>query len=228
MIHDHGTVGHVFKQAHLGGDRNFCYLIGDKASGEGIAVDPGFDAPAFAALAAAEGLTIGHILLTHTHADHCAEAERLARMTGAGIWAGSTDPVRQARLLTDGQEIPLGRESVRALATPGHAPDHFCFLWRDKLITGDLLFCGKIGGTGSYFPGSDAAIQYASLARILKLPDVTFVFPGHDYYGGPGKRPHSTIGHEKETNPFLTVPDFAAFIHLKENWARYKKEHGIK
>jgi len=228
MIHDHGTNGHVFKQAHLGGDRNFCYLIGDSASAEAIAVDPGFDAARFAALAADNGLGIQHILITHTHADHCAEAGRLADMTGATIWAGSADRVPGARTLADEQEIPLGADSVRALATPGHAPDHFCFLWRDKLITGDLLFCGKIGGTGPYFPGSDPAEQHASLQRIMKLPAATFVFPGHDYYGGGGERPHSTIGHEKETNPFLTAPDFAAFIHLKENWAQYKKEHGIK
>lgn len=228
MIHDHGNEDQVFLQAHLGGDRNFCYLLGDHVSGEAAAIDPGFDAPRFAALASERGLTIRHILITHGHGDHCEQAGSLAEMTGAPIRAGAPDQVPGAEALTDGQTLPLGDGSILALATPGHSPGHFCFLWEGRLLTGDLLFCGKIGGTGPYFPGSDPAQQYASLERILKFPDDTAVFPGHDYYGGEGDRPHSTVGLERRTNPFLTVPDFAAFCHLKDNWAQYKKEHGIK
>ena len=144
------------------------------------------------------------------------------------IRAGAADQVTGAEALVDGQEILLGRLMVRAVGTPGHSPGHFCYLSAGRLITGDLLFCGKVGGTGSFFPGSSAEQEYASLQRLLQLPDETIVYPGHDYYGGSGSMPHSAIGHERAHNPFLTVPDFAAFLHLKEHWADYKKEHGIR
>lgn len=230
MLIDHSNDTQIFLQAHLGGDRNFCYLMGDKDTGEAIAIDPGYDAPAMAKMASARGLRITNILITHEHPDHWNEAMLLHGLTGAPVWVGTGagDKVGGARELVDEQTFPLGDAEVRALATPGHAPAHFCFLWHDYLVTGDLLFCGKIGGTGPYFPGSDAAQQYESLQRLLKLPEATRVFPGHDYYGGEGQRRSSTIGQEKADNPFLTAPDFQAFCHLKENWAEYKKEHGIK
>ncbi len=118
--------------------------------------------------------------------------------------------------------------SITTLATPGHSPGHFCYLFEGRLVTGDILFCGKVGGTGSFFPGSSARQEYDSLHRLLQLPADTLVFPGHDYYGGEGQRPHSTVGFEKENNPFLTAVDFDAFCHLKDNWAQYKEEHDIR
>jgi len=84
-----------------------------------------------------------------------------------------------------------------------------------------------VGGTGGHFPGSSAEQEWASLQRVLQLPDATVVLPGHDYYGGAGSMTHSTVGHERAHNPFL-AGDFAAFVQLKENWAAYKKEHGIR
>lgn len=228
MINDHSEGSLVFLQIHLGGDRNFCYLIGDVESGQAVAVDPGFDAEGFQRIAAEKNLRITKILITHEHSDHMEQAGALADLTGACIQAGCPEKVPGATALTDGQVIPLGDYSVTAMATAGHSPGHYCFLCAGRLITGDILFCGKIGGTGSYFPGSSAEQQYASLEKIMQLPPETFVFPGHDYYGGEGTMPHSSIGFEKANNPFLTVENFAAFCHLKDNWAAYKKEHGVR
>lgn len=228
MINDQSNGDIRFLQLHLGGDRNFCYLLGDAAGGDAVAVDPGFDAPRFQAVARDNGLSIKHILITHGHGDHVGAAAELCSLTGADLHAGAADNVPGAAPLQDGQEFVLGALRITALHTPGHSPGHFCFLAAGRLITGDLLFCGKVGGTGDYFPGSSAEQEYASLQRLLKLPPETSVFPGHDYYGGKGSMPHSTLGFEGENNPFLTVPDFAAFVHLKENWATYKKEHGIR
>ena len=91
----------------------------------------------------------------------------------------------------------------------------------DKLITGDTLFVGKVGGTGF---GDDAKEEFESLhQKILTLPDETEVWPGHDY----GAAPHSTVGNERQTNPFLQRSDFEGFVDLKRNWLAYKKEHGI-
>ncbi len=212
ILNDWSRGDAVVLQLHLGGDRNFCYLFGDRASGEAAAVDPGFDPDGLAAAARDAGLTIAHVLVTHGHSDHVGGLERLLELTGAAVAEGS---------------IRLGDREVTALPTPGHAPDHVCWLFEGVLATGDLLFCGKVGGTGPFFPGSSAEAEWESLHRILELPDETVVLPGHDYWGGEGEKPRSTIGEERRTNPFLLCADFEAFVDLKENWAAYKAEHGI-
>jgi hydroxyacylglutathione hydrolase len=214
----------MFMPLHLGGDRNFCYLIGEAGSGLAVVIDPGHDPDRLFAVAVESRLAITEILVTHGHGDHVGGVPRLVELTGATVWAGAGEGVHGAHPLADGQRIGM----IEALSTPGHTRDHYCFLAGDRLITGDLLFCGKVGGTGVSFPGSSAEQEWASLQRLLTLPDTTRVYPGHDYYGGPGERPSSTIGHERLHNPFLMCEDLAAFIHLKENWVAYKKEHGLR
>jgi hydroxyacylglutathione hydrolase len=228
ILNDHSDATVRFLQVHLGGDRNFSYLFGDRVTGEGAVVDPGFAPERLAALAEEHGLRVRHILITHGHGDHAGGAARLAELTGAGVHAHPQERVAGAAPVADGDHFALGRCRVLAFFTPGHAPGHLVYLFEGRLMTGDLLFCGKVGGTGPFFPGSSAAAEWASLRNILTLPAETLVFPGHDYYGGEGRRPHSTIGHEREHNPFLLCGDLEAFRGLKENWAAYKKEHGIR
>jgi len=217
-----------FLQLHLGGDRNFCYLLGDRRSGDAAAVDPGFRADRFASAASQRGLKIRMILITHSHSDHAARAGKLAQLTGATVYAGKEEKVPGAVAVSDGDSLSLGRLSVRAYHTPGHSPGHVCYLFRKNLVTGDLLFCGKVGGTGRNFPGSSPKEEWVSLQRITSLPGDILIFPGHDYYGGKGLMQHSTLGYEKEHNPFLLCESFEAFLHLKETWDTYKAEHGIR
>jgi hydroxyacylglutathione hydrolase len=228
VIYEYSDDRICFMQLHLGGDRNFCYLLGDRGRGVAAAVDPGFRADQFAGAAADRHLEIKLILITHAHSDHVAQAETLVKLTKATLHAGKEEKVPNSATVTDGETIALGETSIRAYQTPGHSPGHFCYLFENRLITGDLLFCGKVGGTGRHFPGSSPETEWKSLQRIISLPDEIEVFPGHDYYGGLGKMPHSTIGYEKQHNPFLRCKNLEDFCHLKDNWESYKAEHGIR
>ena len=227
-LDDHSTDTLTLLQIHLGGDRNWQYLLADPASGRAAAVDCGHDPAGLLAIARERDLAIEAILVTHGHGDHVGGVAELARATGAAVHAGTAASAPGAGPVADGQEIAVGGLSIDAWHTPGHAPDHVCYRCDDALISGDLLFCGKVGGTGDYFPGSSAGAEWESLQRLLALPDHVRVFPGHDYYGGEGDMPASTIGHERNHNPFLRCDDLAAFEHLKANWAAYKAEHGIR
>jgi glyoxylase-like metal-dependent hydrolase (beta-lactamase superfamily II) len=126
--------------------------------------------------------------------------------------------------LVDEQELNVGGLRLQFLHVPGHCPDHLVVFepsWR-IVITGDLLFVGKVGGTTN---DDEARIEWASLQRLLhRLPDDVTVWPGHDY----GVRPSSTIGLERATNPFLRCGDLAAFLALKRDWPIVKRRLGLK
>lgn len=218
----------VVLQLQLGGDRNFQYLLGDRRSGEAAAVDPGFGPDEIAAAADAHGLRVRHVLITHGHSDHTGGAARLVATARATLWADPAAGVPGADDPTADAAIELGGRVLQGLPTPGHSPGHVCYRFGTWLCTGDLLFCGKVGGTGPYFPGSSAAAEWNSLHRLMELPAETVVLPGHDFYGGEGVRTWSTLDHERRHNPFLLQPDLAAFVRLKETWADYKREHGIR
>jgi glyoxylase-like metal-dependent hydrolase (beta-lactamase superfamily II) len=211
----------IFYQIDAGGDRNFAYLMADAESGRAALFDPPADAERYAPLLAKHGLTVDYIILTHGHSDHTWGAERARRETGGKVVAHSSSPFRADMIVDDGDTLELGAATLRVFHTPGHTVDSICILGGDKLVTGDTLFVGKVGGTGY---GEDARQEYDSLHnKLMTLDDSVEVYPGHDY----GVKPSSTIGHERATNPFLLRETFEDFVDLKRNWLQYKKEHGI-
>ena len=107
---------------------------------------------------------------------------------------------------------------------PGHSLDHLALYQPDYrlLVTGDLLFVGKVGGTAN---DADARTEWDSLQRLLAaVPDDATVWPGHDY----GARPSSTIALEKATNPFLLCANTDDFLARKREWPELKKRLGLK
>ena len=107
---------------------------------------------------------------------------------------------------------------------PGHAADHLVLFepTHRLLFTGDLVFVGKVGGTGN---DADAATEWNSLQRVMDtFPDDATIWPGHDY----GVRPSSTLALEKRTNPFLRCENLEAFLELKRDWPAFKARHGLK
>ena len=209
------------KQFRVGGDRNFGYLAADEETKKAVVVDPAFSPEIIVDFARQEQFEIVYAFNTHDHYDHTNGNTDFECLTGKRpLLFGSTDP-ESGFTVQDGAIFPLGNLKITILHTPGHTPDSICLYIGDAVFTGDTLFVGKVGGTDL---GNGAKTEYDSLhEKLLTLPDDTRIFPGHDY----GTAPQSTIAHERETNPFLTQPDFDAFVYLKKYWAAYKEEHGI-
>lgn len=214
----------IFEQVRVGGDRNLGYLLGDREAGAGILVDPSFDPELMVARAQAQGLRVGAILNTHGHSDHSNGNAAAKALTGAPVMGGPDHPGPLDRVLKDGDQVGFGAYSVRVWHVPGHCPDHLAFLAEPfgAGLTGDLLFVGKVGGTGS---DADARTEWDSLHRLLReWPAHATIWPGHDY----GARPSSTVAWEQAANPFLLCPDVAAFLRLKADWPVFKARNGLK
>ena len=215
----------IFEQLRVGGDRNFGYLLGDRDAGYGVLIDPSYSPEAFVQRSSDQGLAVTHIINTHGHPDHTNGNAVARELTAAPVAAFADSLLVSPDLgLRDEQELEVGGLRLRFLHVPGHCPDHLVVYepsWR-ILITGDLLFVGKVGGTTN---DDEARTEWSSLRRLLdEFPDDATVWPGHDY----GVRPSSTIGLERATNPFLRCPDLAAFLALKRDWPTVKQRLGLK
>lgn len=212
----------IFEQIRTGGDRNFGYLVGDSQGKKAVLVDPSWDPNAMVERAQAQGLEVTHIINTHGHHDHTNGNDEAKRLTGAPLVAHRAAKSDPEVAVEHEDTLAVGELTLTFLFTPGHAEDHLCVQVEDVCMTGDLLFVGKVGGTGS---DESARTEYRSLHEILlRLPDDTTVWPGHDY----GCRPASTLALEKRINPFLLCPDVDSFLKLKADWATYKSQHGLK
>jgi hydroxyacylglutathione hydrolase len=214
-------MGVKVEQIRTGGDRNFGYLCSDEATGEAFALDPSNSPEALVEAARQHGWRLVQAFCTHGHSDHTNGNAEFERLTGLRVLLFGDRCARTGIEVADGASFPLGEGSISVIHTPGHTPDSICILAGEALFTGDTLFVGKVGGTWS---DADARQEYRSLhERLMTLPETVGVYPGHDY----GVAPASTIGQEKNTNPFLLQPDVESFLDLKKNWAAYKKTHGI-
>jgi hydroxyacylglutathione hydrolase len=214
----------IFEQIRCGGDRNFGYLFGDRHAGTAVLIDPSYSPDVFADRAAEQHLTVTHVINTHSHPDHVNGNDRALERTGATLAAYHDFPAPPARPLADGDELAVGTLRLRIFHVPGHCPDHIVLYepTHRVLITGDLLFVGKVGGTRTE---TDARVEWESLQKLIAaIPDDATVWPGHDY----GVRPCSTMAMEKQTNPFLMCRDLGSFLQLKADWPSYKQRFGLK
>lgn len=194
-----------------------CSIIGDEGTREAMVIDPGDDINEVLALVGEHRLTVKQVVITHAHIDHVGGAMKLRQATGAPIllnqndyallkmldvqaaWVGMASPgtVEIDQPLAEGDKLRAGSLEATVLHTPGHTEGSVCLYFpaQQKLIAGDTLFAGSIGRTD--LPGGSFEKIMSSLhQRVLALPDNTVVIPGHGSL--------TTIGDERESNPFLT------------------------
>lgn len=184
-----------------------CTVLSAPGDDRVVVVDPGGDLPKITQAIA--GREVAGILVTHGHIDHIGALPELAEDTGAPVWLHPDDrflferpgmgrgpiPIPDGAVeVADGDSVEVGSLAFDVLHTPGHSPGHVCFLLDDTLIGGDLLFAGSIGRTD--LPGGDIRQLVRSVEeKVWTLPDATRVLPGHG--------PETTVGREKQTNPFV-------------------------
>ena len=200
-----------------GYDRNFCYLLANYDR-EAIIIDPFMDEKIFKILEHKD-LKLKYIINTHSHFDHVEGNDFLIEKTKAKVIMNENTKHVCDIMVKDNEVFDLKGITLRFIHAPGHIKDGMCILVNEKILfTGDLLFVGKIGGTGPRFLTSDPKEQWDSLQKIIQLDKNIEIYPGHDY----GYKPNSSVGEEKKKNPFLLCKTYEEFIDLKENWHVYK------
>src|SRR5713101_9460156 len=205
---------------------NSSYLI-DLGDGRALVVDPERDPGPYLAAARRQGRTVGYAAETHLHADFVSGSRELAAGGAQVLAAAAGETGFGHRGLGDGDEVDLGGLTLRALATPGHTPEHLAYLMLDggrpvALFSGGSLLVGAVARTDLIAPertGELARALWRSLhERILTLPDDLPVYPTHgagSFCSAPaGAERTTTIGREKAANPLLRAPDEDSFVSV--------------
>ena len=197
----------------VGAFQENCYLVVDQDAQRAVLVDPGAEPERIAAMVRASGATLDAIWLTHAHIDHIGGIAGVKRLWDVPVHLHPLDlplydrgemqaahyglpfeqPGRPERELASDDQLSVGSLTFRVMHTPGHAPGHVVFHGHGVALGGDLLFAGSIGRTD--LPLANPMHMEESLERICTLEDTVVVHPGHG--------PATTIGMEREANPFL-------------------------
>lgn len=188
------------------GMANFAYLIGDRATGECVVVDPAYAVAELKSVAEADGMKIAGALVTHYHPDHCGGemmgisiegASQLLDLVQVPIHVQATEKewILKSTSLSEtdlalhdpGDVVMVGGVPISLIHTPGHTPGSQCFFVNDCLVSGDTLFLDGCGRTD--LPGGDPEALYYSLTQTLsQVPDDSVLFPGHNYSSRPAQR----------------------------------------
>lgn len=192
-----------------------CYFAVNETSNECLIIDPGDQAQRLSEKIQANELKPVAILLTHAHFDHIMAAEALAKeyeikifvheddarmlmepSLNCGSMIGTRVSLKADETVKDGQKLSLAGFDIEVLHTPGHTPGGCCYYFAEEgvVFSGDTLFCESVGRTD--LPGGSSSTLIRSIReKLMKLPDLTIVYPGH---GEPTK-----ISTEKQYNPFV-------------------------
>jgi glyoxylase-like metal-dependent hydrolase (beta-lactamase superfamily II) len=193
---------------------NFVYLIGDRETGEAVAVDPAYDVRGLLDILAADDMRLVGALATHYHPDHVGGS--MGGFTISGVrelltlnpvpihvqedeapWVMRVTDASASDLVqhTSGDTVMVGDIPIELIHTPGHTPGSQCFFVDGNLVSGDTLFlegCGRMD-----LPGADPAAMYESLTqKLAKIPDDAVLYPGHQY----SMDPSASMGETRQMN----------------------------
>lgn len=204
----------IIKKLEVGPIMANCFIVGCETTKEAVVIDPGDDADRILMELAKSELKVKYLINTHGHFDHVGANKRMKDATGAEIAIHPEDEEMLGELsrsammfglsaensppadlvLNGGDEISFGEISFKVIHTPGHSKGGICLYTKGHVFAGDTLFAGSIGRTD--LPGGDYETLISSIKeKLLVLDDDTVVYTGHG--------PETTIGREKQINPFL-------------------------
>ena len=204
----------IFKQLFDQKSSTYTYLIASAEGREALVIDPVLEnVHQYIELLKQLDLRLVKVIDTHIHADHVTGASKLKDITKCSTIMGDHTPAESVEIkVKDDEYINLDNLKIRAMYTPGHTSDSYCFLMDNQLFSGDTLL---INGTGrTDFQNGSAIAAYNSIFnKLLKLPEDTLLYPAHDYKG----EKVSTIGKEKKQNPRLQVNSVDEYVEIMNN-----------
>ena len=204
----------IFRQVFDNKSSTYTYLIASAKGREAVIIDPVIEnVQSYIELLNELDLKLVKVIDTHIHADHVTGASKLKLATNCSTLMGEHTPADAVEIkVKDDEIIKIDQIEIRAMYTPGHTSDSYSFLMNNCLFSGDTLL---INGTGrTDFQNGSSKDAYNSLFnKLLKLPDDTMLYPGHDYNG----KLSSTIGKEKQHNPRLQVRNVDEYVELMSN-----------
>ena len=204
----------ILKQLFDTKSSTYTYLIASANGREALVIDPVEEnVNDYINLLKELDLKLVKVIDTHIHADHVTGASKLKSSTNCTTIMGENSPAETVDIkLKDEETIKIDQLQIKALYTPGHTSDSYSFLLNNYLFSGDTLL---INGTGrTDFQNGSSEDAYNSLFnKLLKLPEDTILYPGHDYNG----KKASTIGNEKKFNPRLQVESVDQYIEIMSN-----------
>ena len=211
----------IFKQVFDTKSSTYTYIIASAEGREALIIDPVLEnVEDYIKILNQLNLKLVKVIDTHIHADHVTGAGKLRDKTKCVTIMGEHTPTDAVEVkVKDDEIIKLDKLNFRALYTPGHTSDSFCFLMDNYLFSGDTLL---INGTGrTDFQNGNSKDAYNSIFnKLLKLPEETLLYPAHDYKG----QTVSTIGKEKRSNPRLQVKNVDEYIEIMNNLNLKKPE----
>jgi len=211
----------IFKQVFDTKTSTYTYLIASAKGREAVIIDPVLEnVENYIDLLKDLDLKLVKVIDTHIHADHVTGASKLKQSTNCTTIMGEHTPADMVEIkVKDNELINVDGLKIRSIYTPGHTSESYSFLLNKYLFSGDALLINGTGRT-DFQNGSSKDSYHSIFDKLLKLPEDTLLYPGHDYNG----KKVSTIGNEKKFNPRLQVKNVDEYIEIMSNLNLSKPE----
>jgi len=211
----------IFKQVFDTKTSTYTYLIASAKGREAVIIDPVLEnVENYIGLLKDLDLKLVKVIDTHIHADHVTGASKLKQSTNCTTIMGEHTPADMVEIkVKDNELINVDDLKIRSIYTPGHTSESYSFLLNNYLFSGDALLINGTGRT-DFQNGSSKDSYHSIFDKLLKLPEDTLLYPGHDYNG----KKVSTIGNEKKFNPRLQVKNVDEYIEIMSNLNLSKPE----